>query len=137
MAIQKLELLPSREPIAENNSGFYMTSIVWLRWLDRLRMMFNNMVPSVGDDVGDAGTTLTWGKSALTQVFATAIAAPRTVTLSTTGAVNGAKYRIVRQATATGASAISVGGLKNLAVGQWCDVEFNGTAWFLSAFGSL
>jgi hypothetical protein len=45
----------------------------------------------------------------------------------------------VRKATATGAFNLNVGTgpLKALAVGQWCEVEYDGTAWFLSQFGSL
>jgi hypothetical protein len=61
------------------------------------------------------------------------------VTLSTTGAHNGARFRIVREAAATGASALNVGAgpLKALAAGQWCDVIFDGSAWRLVGSGSL
>jgi hypothetical protein len=43
----------------------------------------------------------------------------------------------VRTAASTGAFNLDVGGLKNLAVGQWADVEYDGAAWFLSRFGAL
>ena len=61
------------------------------------------------------------------------------VTLATSTALNGSKFRIVRTANATGAFNLNVGTgpLKALTAGQWCDVEYNGSAWFLSAFGSL
>lgn len=137
MAIQRLEQIPSREQLAENQSGFMMVSFPWLKFFDHFRAMFNNMVPSVGDDIGNADATLTWGKSALTQVSNSPLSAGRTITLPATGMVNGAKYRVVRTAAATGAFNLSVGGLKNLTAGQWCDVEYNGSAWFLTAFGSL
>jgi hypothetical protein len=63
--------------------------------------------------------------------------ATRPVTLSTTGASNGISYRITR--TATGAFDLNVGTgpLVVLAPNRWCDVTFDGTAYYLSAFGSL
>ena len=137
MAIQKLEIMPTREPIAQDISGFPMLSFVWERWFGLLRVMLNNMVPSVGEDAGDADSTLTWGKSALTHIYSTALTQARTITLSSTGATNGARYRIVRTASSTGAFNLSVGGLKNLTAGQWCDVQFNGSIWILTAYGSL
>lgn len=93
----------------------------------------------VGADVGDTNKTLTVGLSEPTQVWDTALTADRSVSLSTTGAYNGAKFRIVRTANATGAFNLNVGTgpLKALAVGEWCDVEYNGSAWMLTAFGSL
>jgi hypothetical protein len=45
---------------------------------------------------------------------------------------------IVRKATATGATLdVGAGPLKSLAVGQWCEVEYDGAAWLLVAFGAL
>lgn len=93
----------------------------------------------VSADKGDAAATLTIGTSEQTSQWNTPLTAVRAVTLSTTGAYSGAKFRIVRTAAATGASALNVGTgpLKALAAGQWCDVEHNGSAWMLTAFGSL
>jgi hypothetical protein len=93
----------------------------------------------VSADNGDAARTLTALVDATTQRWATALTGARAVTLSTTGAHNGARFRIVREAAATGASALNVGAgpLKALAAGQWCDVIFDGSAWRLVGSGSL
>lgn len=93
----------------------------------------------VSADNGDLAKTLTYGSNETTQRWATPLTAPRAVTLSTTSAVNGAHFHIVRTAAATGASTLDVGTgpLKSLAVSQWCDVEYQGAAWMLTGFGSL
>lgn len=67
------------------------------------------------------------------------IGSDRSVTLSTTGAAAGMRKRVVRTAASTGAFNLNVGTgpLKALATGQWCEVVFDGTAWQLTAFGSL
>lgn len=95
--------------------------------------------PSVSADVGDAAKTLDVWVDETTQVWNTAIAADRAVTLSTTNAYDGAKFRVVRTAAATGAFNLNVGTgpLKALAVGTWCDVEYTGSAWMLTAYGAL
>jgi len=95
---------------------------------------------SVSADRGNVGVTVTWQQDASTQIFNTALTADRAVTLSTTNAQAGARFRIVRGAGATGAFNLNVGTgpLKALAAaGQWCDVEYSGTAWVLTASGSL
>jgi len=97
-------------------------------------------LPQVGADVGDAAKTIQWGVDESTQRWNTAITANRAVTLSTTGATNGARFRIVREAGCTGAFNINVGTgpLKALtAAATWCDVEYDGSAWRLTAAGSL
>jgi len=86
---------------------------------------------------GDSDATLTVGSSYTTNFWQSPLTANRTVTLSTTGAFSGAKFRISRTAGSTGAFTLNVGGLKSLATGQWCDVEYTGSSWLLSAFGSL
>lgn len=63
------------------------------------------------------------------------IAADRLLTLSTTNARLGAHRRYTR--TGAGAFNWSIGGLKNLALNQWCEVQYDGSAWYLSQFGSL
>lgn len=95
--------------------------------------------PQVSADNGDAATSIQARVSETTQWWATPLTSNRAVTLSTTGAYNGAKFHIVRTTAATGASTldVGVGPLKSLAAGQWCDVEYNGSAWFLTAAGSL
>jgi hypothetical protein len=92
-------------------------------------------VPFVFQDHGDASATLTVGSSFTSNYWKTTLTANRTVTLSTTGAFSGARFRVTRPAT--GAFTLTVGGLKALSAGQWCDVEYDGAAWQLSAFGSL
>lgn len=94
--------------------------------------------PNVSADRGDNNVTLQAPGDAQTQRFATALTGVRTVTLN--AAFTGARFRITREATATGASALNVGTgpLKALAVGQWCEVVYNASgAWVLSTFGSL
>lgn len=87
----------------------------------------------------DAAKTLVVGLQTETQVLDTSISGNRTLTLSTTAAHAGAKFHIVRTANATGAFNLNVGTgpLKALGIGTWCDVEFDGTAWFLSRYGAL
>lgn len=95
------------------------------------------LLNTVSADRGDAGATLTVGSSDKTAYWNTALTAGRTVTLSTTGVWNGDEFHVVRSAASTGAFNLDVGGLKNLTAGQWCDVQYNGTAWVLTRFGSL
>lgn len=95
---------------------------------------------AVSADKGDAAVTATVGSTEPTIRFNTAISVDRAVTLSTTGAYNGAKFRVVREASATGAFNINVGTgpLKALATAStWCDVEYDGAAWRLTAYGTL
>lgn len=86
---------------------------------------------------GDVDVSATARNAYHTQRWNSPLTTNRTLTLSTTGGLTGDCFRVVRTAAATGAFNLSVGGLKNLAAGQWCDVEFDGTAWVLTAFGSL
>lgn len=97
---------------------------------------------------GNASATLTLGiASAPTQIWSSALTADRNATLATsatalgTVAVTWGKFRIVRAATSTGAFNLNVTDgstiFKALATGQWCEVEWNGTGWALTAFGSL
>lgn len=109
-------------------------------WACIARGTINGNLGNVAADNGDAAATLTPGTSLSTQIWATAITADRAVTLSATGAYNGAKFRIVRAATATGAFNLNVGTgpLKAMGTaGSFCDVEYNGSAWVLTAYGTL
>ena len=90
-------------------------------------------------DAGDANFSFSLGKET-TVIYATPITALRSVTLSTTNALNGDRMRVVRASSCTGAFNINVGTgpLKALtAAGQWCDVEYNGAAWVLIGYGTL
>jgi len=97
------------------------------------------VVPQVFVNHGDAAATLTVGSSFPTNLWQSPLTANRTVTLSTSGAFSGAKFKITRTAGSTGAFTldVGVGPLKSLASGQWCDVEFDGTNWVLTAYGTL
>jgi len=98
---------------------------------------FAQRTPSVSADRGDTSQTLTVGTDATTQRWATTLTANRTVTLSSTGAINGDRFRIVR--TGLGAFTLDVGGLKTIpsATAAWVDVEFTGSAWVLTGYGTL
>lgn len=99
----------------------------------------------VSANIGDAGITLTAGTSDRRQRWTTALTNNRTVTLSTTSAYEGAEFTIVREATSTGAFKLNVGTaigsptgpLIALDPGQWADVCYDGSAWFLTRAGSL
>jgi hypothetical protein len=93
--------------------------------------------PYVYTNWGDTSATLTSFTSYPTNIWQSPLTTNRTVTLSSTGAVSGVKFRITRTSASTGAFTLSVGGLKSLSAGQWCDVEWDGAAWQLTAFGSL
>jgi len=92
---------------------------------------------TVGSDVGDADVTLTVGSSAPIQQYATTLTVNRTVTLSTTGAVDGDSFRVVR--TGLGAFTLDVGGLKTIAsaTAAFVDVSYDGSAWVLTGYGAL
>lgn len=88
---------------------------------------------------GDNNVTLAIYTDNVTQRFAAALTADRTITLPVgTAADNGAKFRIVREATATGAFNLIIGSLKNLtAAGQWAEIENRGGPWMLTGYGTL
>jgi hypothetical protein len=84
--------------------------------------------------------TLTAGSSPRYTQYTGTMTAIRAVSLPVpTGnsAVAGQWFKITR--TATGAFALNVGTgpLRALAVNEWCEVTYNGSAWYLSAAGSL
>lgn len=89
-------------------------------------------------DRGDANVTLVAGVDQPVQFFRTGLTGNRTVTLSTTGAVNGAWFRIVR--SGLGLFTMDVGpGLKTVAsaTAAWCEVMYDGTAWRLIGYSTL
>lgn len=83
----------------------------------------------------NAGYTWTPFSSAPHQRHTGTLTADRTVSLSTTNAYVGMRARFTR--TGSGAFNLSIGGLKNLATNTWCEVVYDGAAWFLSAYGAL
>lgn len=87
--------------------------------------------------IGDVDVTLDVNGYYPTSIFSTALTATRAVTLSTTGAALGDKLRISRPSSGAFNLNIGTGPLKALPASSWCDVEYNGTSWFLSAYGTL
>ncbi len=63
------------------------------------------------------------------------LTADRSITLSTTNARPGARFRVTR--TGSGAFNLSLGGLKNLATNTWAEAVYDGSAWYLSQYGAL
>jgi hypothetical protein len=92
-------------------------------------------VPTMAVDSGNQSITLTPGTDHEYQRFATALTANRTVTLSTTGALNGHRFSVSRPGG--GAFTLDVGGLKTLAASEWCVVMYDGSAWRLVSYGAL
>ena len=86
---------------------------------------------------GNADLALSVNGYYQTTVFATTLTADRTVTLSTTGAEIGDKFRITRPAAGAFNLNVGTGPLKVLPASSWCDVEYNGSAWVLTAYGAL
>ncbi|MEQ1951212.1 DUF2793 domain-containing protein [Mesorhizobium sp. CN2-181] len=83
----------------------------------------------------DADFTLTVFSSAEEQRHTGTLTANRTVTLSATNAYSGARFRLTR--TGGGAFNLSFGGLKNLATNTWAEAVYDGSAWYLAAYGAL
>ncbi|RWN51925.1 hypothetical protein [Mesorhizobium sp.] len=85
----------------------------------------------------DADFTLTPFSSPTETRHTGTLTADRAVTLSTTGAFAGMKFRITR--TGGGAFNLNVGTgpLKALATNTWAEFSYNGTAWYLAAYGAL
>ncbi|MER9680844.1 hypothetical protein NKJ23_16130 [Mesorhizobium sp. M0184] len=64
------------------------------------------------------------------------LTANRVITLSTTSAIAGkTKFKITR--TGAGAFNLNIGGLKDLVQNTWCEVVYDGAAYYLSAYGAL
>lgn len=96
------------------------------------------LVNRMSADRGDTSQTLTVGVDSPEQRWDTALTANRTITLSSTGAVNGDSFTVVR--TGLGAFTLDVGGLKTIPAGTaaWVKVTFNaGATWKLSGYGTL
>jgi len=122
-------------PVREGIKG--IISQVWRSFFENIFKAVSKTLPSVSGDNGDASVTLTSG-SARTQRFNTALTAARTVTLPTTEVFDGMKFTVVRESGATGAFNLEVGALKSLtSASEWAVVEYDGSAWRLTQYGSL
>jgi hypothetical protein len=92
---------------------------------------------AVSPDRGDKDVRLTVGIDSPVQRFATRLTMNRSVILSSAGASNGDRFRIVR--TGLGAFSLEVVGAKTIPArtAAFVDVEFDGTAWRLTGYGTL
>jgi hypothetical protein len=92
---------------------------------------------------GGVAFTLTPGTSQRHTLYVGTMTADKSVSLSLTNANKGGFFRITR--TAAGAFNLNVYNidlatgplLKALAVNTWCEVAYDGAAWYLSAYGTL
>jgi len=80
--------------------------------------------------------TLQFGSTKQNCYWNTALTADRNVSLSTVGAVDGAKFKITRAGGAFNLN-VGTGPLKALPANSWCEVTFVGTAWVLTKYGLL
>jgi hypothetical protein len=101
--------------------------------------MWGVRVPQPDPDRGDASVTVQADTDPYVVRYNTTLTANRTVTLSTTMATKGARFRIVRDAATPGAFTLNVGGLQTIpsATAGVVDVEYNGSAWTLIKYSTL
>ena len=89
---------------------------------------------------GDADVTL-GASSSRTCIYVAPITADRSVFLPTALLSPGIRFRVVREAAATGSSRVDVkdgvSTLKSLNAGEWCEAECTGTAWKIVGAGAL
>lgn len=85
----------------------------------------------------DVAFTLTPGTSPESTKHTGTLTANRAVTLSTTGAITGERFVITRTGSGAFTLDIGTGPLKSLSTGQWGEFTYDGSAWYLSRFGSL
>lgn len=95
-------------------------------------------VDLVSADHGDTSVTLNAGFSPRTNYWNTPLTADRSVTLASPAAINGDRFTIVRGPLCTGPFDLTIGaGSKALTeAGQWCVVEWNGSTWIVTQYGS-
>lgn len=122
--------------------GFDSIGLLWFNWDGNTTWKIEANNPADGNaisyDTNSSGAvTLTVGTNNKTEIFSTALTANRTVTLSTSNATNGNRFRVVRASTCTGAFNLTVNGVALTAAGQWIEFMFDGTAWVEIASGTL
>jgi hypothetical protein len=96
---------------------------------------WQRVAPGQQTIAADANVTLTPLASAEEQRHTATLTASRTITLSTTNAYPGARFRIAR--SGSGAFSLNVGGLRSLTTNTWLEAVYNGTAWYIGAYGAL
>jgi len=137
-----IKTMTSAPSVGIDNGAIYPNStdsIFYGRLGSAWHTMSNPNIIGVSTISVDASATFTFSPlvSRWTQVLTAPITANRTVTLSSSFAQRGTKARFTRTSASTGAFNWDIGGLKNLTVGTWCEVEWDGSAWILTQFGSL
>jgi hypothetical protein len=89
--------------------------------------------------IGDQDATIMLGRDPEQIHCAAALTADRTLTFATPHAsikpLPGSRYRISR--SGTGPGILKIAGIATLAAGEWCEVTHDGTAYRLTAKGSL
>jgi len=86
--------------------------------------------------LGDVNYTHNAYDSFGTLVFQSALSTNRTVTLSTSGATVADRVRVLRKASATGASTLTASGV-TIPINTWADFNYDGTVWVPTAAGTL
>ena len=81
--------------------------------------------------------TLAANLDARTIVHSATITTSATIDLSTLNVFKGATFHITRTGGGAGVLNVGTGPLKALVTNEWCEVTYNGSAWYLSAYGSL
>jgi hypothetical protein len=105
-----------------------------------VRIAVSNLIAQMGiigqeDMETDADETIVVSQNAPYIRHSATLTDDRVITLSTTNAYRGARFLVTR--TGSGAFNLSIGGLTDLSQGEWAEVIFNGTSWYLSSRGSL
>lgn len=81
--------------------------------------------------------TLTPGTSPRNTLFTGTMTADKTVTLTTTSANAGGMLKITRTAAGAFNLLVGTGPLKSMPANSWAEFTYDGTAWYLSAYGLL
>ena len=86
----------------------------------------------------EANATFTWSSDLERAFYLTdPLTADRTVTLGVAGVLPGEEILFTRAAASTGTDEWIIGSLKQLELGTWCLIKFDGSAWYLAAYGAL
>jgi len=95
-----------------------------------------NLVLNGVEVFNNEAATLVFGTTKQNCYWENDLTADRAVALSTTGAVDGAKFKITRKGGAFNLN-VGTGPLKALPANSWCEVTFVGSAWVLTKYGTL
>ena len=103
---------------------------------------FESLIPDAREglrSIGDQDATIMLGRDPEQISCAAPLSADRTLTFATPHAsirpLPGMRYRIAR--SGAGPGVLKVAGVVRLAAGEWCELTHDGTAYRLTAKGSL